>query len=201
MLLFLKVASSDLIKTAEPLDSAGQPWCVSLAASLETVDGVQRGMMLAPIRSEGRAVKPAATARHGITTREAARAGVSEIAALGLLIQMAMNPTHLIAWRVEFDRDVLIAVLARLGKDSRMLVRSGLELISVQEFSAPVCRLDGGIDGQFKLPTLDEAHEIILGDKRPTGPHSAWDDLCAMRKVFFALRDRGVIALEGVVAA
>lgn len=196
MLLFLKVASSDLLRAGEPLDAAGQPWAVSIAAELTTMDGKTLGHMLAPIRSEGRSIKPEATAKHGIATRDAARAGVSEIAALGFLIQLAMNPTHLVAWCPSFDRDVLIAVLSRLNKDSRMLMRSGLELVGVQQCAAPVCRLPGGTDGQFKSPTLDEAHEAILGTARAAGPHSAWDDLCAMRQVFFALRERGVMTLE-----
>lgn len=164
------------------------------------MDGQTRGMMLAPIRSDGRSIKPAASARHGITARDAARAGVSEIAALGFLIQLAMNPTHLVAWSVGFDRDVLVSVLAKLGKDPRMLVRSGLELIGVQDFAKAACKLPGGKDGQHRRPTLDEACSIILGESRATGPHSAWDDLTAMRRVFLALRDRGVIQLEGIAA-
>lgn len=200
MLLFLKVASSDLIRQGEALDAPSQPWAVSIAASLETMDGVQRGMMLAPIRSEGRGIKAAATAKHGINAREAARAGVSEIAALGFLVQLAMNPTHLVGWNIAFDRDVLIAVLARLGKDSRMLVRTGLELVGVQQIAAPVCRLPGGKDGQFKTPTLDEAHEAILGAELAPSPRTAWDDMIAMRSLFYALRSRGVLTLEGAAA-
>lgn len=196
MLLFLKVASSDLLNRDEPLGAAGQPWAVSIAAELTTMDGAMRGMMLAPIRSEGRRIKEAATGKHGITSRDAARAGVSEIAALGFLVQLAMNPTYLIAWNVAFDRDVLISVLSRLGKDSRMLVRTGLELIGVQDVATPACRIEGGPDGQFKAPTLDEACAALLGETRAPGPRSAWDDLCAMRRVFFALRERGVMALE-----
>lgn len=200
MLLFLKVASSDLIREGAPLDAPEQPWAVAIAAELVAMDGSTKGVMLAPIRSDGRGIKPAATARHGITARDAARAGVSEIAALGFLVQLAMNPTHLIAWRVAFDRDVLVSVLAKLGKDSKMLVRSGLELVDVQQCAAAACRLPGGEDGQFKSPTLDEASRIILGSPRAPGPHSAWDDLCAMRAVFFALRERGVMVLEGAAA-
>lgn len=199
MLLFLKVASSDLMQANEPPGSAAQPWAVAVAAELTTLDGTARGMMLAPIRSEGRSIKPGATAKHGITARDAARAGVSEISALGFVIQLAMNPTHLISWTMH-DRDVLVSVLAKLGKDSRMLVRSGLELIGVQDFAKAACKLPGGEDGQFRRPTLDEAHEHILGESRTPGPHSAWEDLTAMRRVFFALRDRGVMALEGLAA-
>lgn len=125
---------------------------------------------------------------------------MSEIAALGFLIQLAMNPTHLVSWSPTFDRDVLVSVLAKLGKDSRMLVRSGLELIGVQDFAKAACKLPGGDDGQHRRPTLAEACDIILGEKRADGPHSAWDDLTAMRRVFFALRDRGVMALEGLAA-
>lgn len=201
MLLFLKVASSDLIREGEPLDSPMQPWPVAIAAELTNMVGTVLGSMLAPIRSEGRAIKPAATAKHGISTRDAARAGVSEIAALGYLVQLAMNPTHLIAWRADFDRDVLVAALSRLKKDSRMLLRSGLELVSVQDKAAAACRLPGGPDGQFRMPTLDEACQIILGAAREVGPHDATDDLRVMRSVFFALRDRGLIALEGARAA
>lgn len=196
MLLFLKVASSDLIHEGEPLSSPAQPWAVSIAAELTTPEGVTKGMMLAPIRSDGRRIKEAATAKHGISAREAARAGVSEIAALGFLVQLAMNPTHLIAWNAEFDRSVLTAVLERLGKDSRMLMRAGLELVGVQQCAAAACKLPGGPDGQFKLPTLDEATQIIVGTTRTGGPHTAWDDMRDMRAVFFALRDRGVMALE-----
>lgn len=200
MLLFLKVASSDLMNPNEPAGSAAQPWAVSIAAELTTMDGITRGMMLAPIRSDGRPIKAAATAKHGITARDAARAGVSEIAALGFLIQLAMNPTHLIAWNVDFDRDVLVSVLAKLGKDSRMLVRSGLELIGVQDFAKAACKLPGGDDGQFRRPTLDEAIFALMGEKRPDAPHSAWNDLTAMRAIFFVLRDRGLIQLEGIAA-
>lgn len=194
MIVFLDSETSDLLKRDVSLGDPSQPWICALACQLDSMDGTPRDFFSTRIRSDGRSIRLGAQNVHGISSKEAGRNGVSEIAALGLLVGFAAQARYCVGYNVAFDRDVIVATLARLGKDDRMLVRPGLELVDVMLASAPVCRLPSGRDdGQFKWPSLDDCAEIILGEPRRSGPHSAWEDLQITRRVFYSLRERDVI--------
>jgi DNA polymerase III epsilon subunit-like protein len=191
MLLFMDTETSDLLKRNLALEDPSQPWCVELAADLSDMDGTTRDFFSVRVRADGRQVRPDAQAVHGITTREAARSGVSEIAALGMLVGLAAQARYLIGHAVEFDRDVIVATLRRLKRDDRMLVRAGIELVCTMKAAAPVCRIpsDRG-DGQFLWPSLDAACETVLGEPPRAGRHSAWQDCQRAKRLFLALRER-----------
>lgn len=194
MFLAIDVESSDLLKRTLPLDDAAQPWPVSLAAILCDDDGTEQDFFHTRIRSDGRMIRPGAQAVHGIGSSAAGRHGVSEVAALGMLVGFAAQATRLIGHAIEFDRDVIIATLRRLDKDDRMLVRPGLELVDTMKAAAPVCRIPSGRDdGQFKWPTLDEACATVLGEAPRTGPHNAYDDALRARRLYLALVARNVL--------
>lgn len=193
MLLLIDVESSDLLKRDVALSDASQPWPVSVAAELAENDGTTRDFFCTRVRADGRRVRPGAEAVHGISSRDAARSGVSEIAALGMLVGFAAQADFLIGFNVDFDRDVILATLARLKKDDRMLVRPGLELVDCMKAAAPICRIPSGHEsGAHKWPSLDEALAALGMPPRPT-PHNPWSDVQSTKAIYMNLRGRGAL--------
>lgn len=197
MLLIVDSETSDLLKPDLPLGDPGQPWVVSLAAQLCAMDGTVRDFFHVRIRADGRQVRPGAHAVHGISSREAARSGVSEVTAFGMLIGFAAQATYAVGHGIDgFDRRVVESGLISLGKDTAMWTRPGLQFIDTMLVAVPVCQIPSGRDdGQFKWPSLDEASEIILNEPRREGAHSAWDDCDRARRLFLALRERNCVEI------
>jgi DNA polymerase III epsilon subunit-like protein len=196
MVLTVDLESSDLLKRDLPLDSPDQPWIVSIAADLSTLDGISRDFFCTRVRSGGRKIKPEAEGVHGISSRAAGRSGVSEITALGMLCGFAAQATVLVGHNIEFDRDVIVSLLLRNGRDTGMLLRPGLTLACTMKAATPICRLphDPPWDsGQFRWPSLDEACEIILKEPARAGFHSAFDDVGRCKRLYLELRDMGVL--------
>lgn len=188
MFLAVDLESSDLLKRDLPLDDSSQPWIVSLAAVLCEDDGAERDFFYTRIRADGRTIKAGAQQVHGIGTRDAARSGVSEIAALGMLVGFASQATRLVAHNVEFGRDVIVSTLLRLKKDARMLTRPGLELCCTMRTAAPICKIPGaGQDGQHKWPSLQEAAKILLGVDVQSATHSAWEGCVTVKQLYLEL--------------
>lgn len=196
MLLFIDTETSDLIKKDLPLSDPSQPWCVSIAAELCDDDGTARDFISTRIRSEGRMIREGAKAVHGMSSTQAGRDGVSEAAALGVLIGLASQASKVIGHGVDFDRQVIEGVLTRRGKDARMWTRPGLTFVDTMLAATPVCRLPHdppSTSGQFKWPSLDAACEAILHELPRVGHHSAWDDCQRAKRLYFALRELRVL--------
>lgn len=197
MILVVDSETSDLLKADLPLGDAAQPWIVSLAAQLCTPEGLVRDFFHIRIRADGRQVRTGAQAVHGISTREAARHGVSEVTAFGMLIGFAAQASYAVGHGIDsFDRRVVESGLIRLGKDTRMWTRAGLQFIDTMLVAAPVCKIPSGRDdGQFKWPSLDEACQSILDEAPREGAHSAYDDCDRARRLFLALRERNCVEI------
>ncbi len=192
--MFIDTETSDLLKRDTPLSDPSQPWCVSIAADLCDNDGTSRDFLFTRIRSDGRMVKDGAKAVHGMSSTQASRDGVSEAAALGVLIGFAAQASKVVGHGIDFDRQVIEGLLLRRDKDTRIWVRPGLQFIDTMIAATPVCRLSSGrSDGQFKWPSLDEACVEILHEQPREGHHSAWDDCQRVRRRYFALLKMGVL--------
>lgn len=194
MLLVIDTETSDLLKRDVPLHDPSQPWCVAVAAQLCDGDGLALDFIHARIRSDGRQVRPGAERIHGISSRAAARSGISEVVALGVLCGFAAQAEYLIGHGVSFDRQIVESLLLRRGKDTKLWVRPGLSEICTMKTATALCRIPSGRDdNQFKWPSLDEACETILGEPRREGYHSAYDDCDRARRLFLALRERNCV--------
>lgn len=190
MLLFLDCETSGLLRRELPLEDPAQPWCVSIAAELCDGDGNALDFFSTRVRSEGRKVRDAASAIHGVTSRQADKAGVNEIVALGMLSGFAAQALYAVGHGVEFDRKVIEGVLLRKGKDPRLLTRPGLEWRDSMLAATPFCKIVPNPprdDGGHKWASLDEASEILLGEPRREGPHTGWDDIQRTKRLYFWL--------------
>jgi DNA polymerase III epsilon subunit-like protein len=189
--LFVDVESSDLVKPNRPLDDPSQPWAVSIAALL-VIGGAEADHFHVRIKAEGRQVRAGAEAVHGISSRDAAKRGVSETAALGMLCGLAAQSEIVVGHGIDFDRQVVEGCIRRLKKPATLWVRPGLEFVDTMKAATPFCRLKADReDGSFKWPSLDEACSILLGEAPREGVHSAWEDLGRTRRLFDWLAAHG----------
>lgn len=188
-ILFVDTESSDLVKWDLPPEDPAQPWPVSIAAEL-VVGGIASDFFHAHVKAEGRVVREDAAAVHGVSTRKAAKSGISEVVALGMLCGFASQARQVVGHGIDFDRKLIEGSLLRRGKESRLWTRPGLEFICTMKAATPFCRLERQ-DGSPKWPSLDEACEILLGEPRREGAHGAWDDMKRAQRLFFWLQERG----------
>lgn len=195
--LFVDTESSDLLKRHLPLSDPSQPWIVSMAGDLSDGDGVPQAFFFTQVRAaDGQKVRPGAEQVHGISSRDAAREGVPQIAALAMLCHLASQARYVVGYGLDFDRQLVESALLRSGKDTRLWTRPGLQFINCMLPATAICKLppkEPRDDGQFKWPSLAEAQQIILGEPPRTGIHNAWDDMQISKRVFMELRRRGVI--------
>lgn len=200
MILALDVASSGLIpKGAEP-GSAQHPWPVALGAILFDFDGHDRASFGSRIRADGRTVSAGAAAVHGISSREAGRTGVPEIIGLGVICAFAAEARIVTGFNVAFDRAILESALIRLGKDTRKLMRPGLQAVDLMAPATAACKLSSEhADGGYKFPRLGEALSIIRNE-RPRKGHDALSDARSAKRLFLTLKARGYLDLGEMAA-
>lgn len=172
------------------------PWPVQVGAVLFDMDGRDRAIFGTRIRSDGRSISKGAADVHGMSTRDAGRSGVPEIAALAIVCHFAAEASYITGYNAEFDRDILQSSLLRLGKDGRKLMRPGLQLVDLMKPSACLCKLPSERDdGQYKWPRLSDAMTIIRNERPRKRAHDALDDAKAAKRLFLSLVHRNVLEI------
>lgn len=186
-----------------PLESVEQPWIVSMAAELCDADGNHIAGLDTGIRApEGRKISSGATAVHGVSSARAARTGVSELAALGVLCgreSFVSQARYVIGHGISFDREIITSTMARLGREPSAWIRPGLTFLDTMVTATPFCRLPHDPpreDGSYKWPTLDDSCQILLGEPPRQGAHKPWDDIQRCKRLYFWLRDHRAFDLE-----
>ena len=198
-ILFCDVETSGLVDKRRPLEDASQPWVVSIGAELTDIEGDTIAHLATPIRAEGRKIRPEAAAVHGITNEMAGRGGVSETAALGVLMGMVDQIPYggmVVGFSLEFDRMAILGVLLRRNAERavKSWTRPGLIWTDIQEPATPFCRIPSDhVPDTYRWPSLDEAGTVLCGMAPRAGLHGAYDDATRCRRVFFELVRRGAV--------
>lgn len=192
--LLIDTETSDLLRDDLPLDDPSQPWIVVVAAELVTDDGAALDFISLRIKADGRSIRSGATQVHGISTRQASRSGVSEIAALAILCDLAAQADSMVGYGVGFDRKVVESALLRRKKDPRMWVRPGIQVVDLIPACAAICKIPSEHpSGGYKWPSLDQAAQAILGLNPRQGIHTAHEDLVRAKLIWMQLRYSGAL--------
>lgn len=201
ILMFLDTETSSLPTLALPVGDTGQPWAVAVAAELTDIDGNSLASFYSRIRADGRKIREDAQKIHGISSLAAARSGIPEVVALGVLVHFASQANYAIGHSVVFDKEVIEGLLIQRGKSKDLWSRPGLEWVCTMRAATPLCKIKPDKprdDGQYKWPTLDQACiALIVGAVARSGHHNAWDDMKRAQALYFELRRRGVYEISG----
>lgn len=201
MILAIDVLSSNTPPKGIEIGSEQFPWPVSLAAVLFELSGRNKAVFHTNVRGEGRSVSPGATAKHGITTKESGRCGLQEIIVLGAICGFASEASILTGYNVSFDRAVLESALIRLGKDTRKLMRPGLQIVDLMPVATPFCKLPSERpEGTYKWPRMDEAMATIRHEKPRQGHQDALELCLKAKRLFLSLHARGALDMERAAA-
>lgn len=200
MYLFLKIATSGLMRRELPLADPQQPWAVTIAVDHTDADGVTLGRLDLMIKADGRSIKPGALDVHGIPLRKSEQFGVKENAVLVLLSELAGYSQVAVSYAA-FDTKVIDSLLLRLetslNKMNGTFVgrwrRPGLAFLVLQD---PVAKQECALPqddkpDELRAPKLDEACELLLNEPLPTGRQSAFEALQKTKRLFFHLKAMG----------
>lgn len=200
--LFLDMETSGLIRRDLPLGEDQQPWAVKVAVDHTDGNGVSFNRIDVLVRAEGRKVKSGAEAVHGIDAATSERQGMAENLILAAVADLAGKARAVVSYG-DFDRMVVESLMIRLerklgkppGTYRARWIRPGLEFVNVMAPSAQqVCKIPSTSEwgaGEYKWPSLDEAAKAVLGETPDRPIHDAWADLTLVKRIFFALRERG----------
>jgi len=168
-------------------DSLKDKRIVQLAAILVEDNHIKACLNLI-IKPDGWTIDPKAEAVHGISMETAERYGVPIEAALWLFDCMSEQADVVICHNTGFDIPVINNEYRRLGrewviKESYCTMQASRDVVKIP----PTEKMIRAGFRQYKSPSLQEAHQYLLGCGFD-GAHSALEDVFACHRVFEALQ-------------
>src|SRR5688500_20024071 len=102
MIMLYDTETSDLPKKGFPIDDPSQPWVKQVGAMLVDMTGDRiYGRLQAIISAEGRKGRPGAENVHGITDRDSALYGVSELGVFSILTGWMRKVKYVVGFGIE----------------------------------------------------------------------------------------------------
>lgn len=190
--LFWDFETSGIPDWKEPSESPNQPHIVQCAAELGDLDTREvLESMDVIVKPDGWTISEEMTAIHGISHDYAMEVGIAERDAVDMLLAMRAKSVLRIAHNRTFDDRIVRIALKRYFDD----LAAGEGVLQPSDnwkagegyctcYSArALCALP-----KAKLPTLQEAHTILVGLPLE-GAHNAKNDVAGCRAVYFAILD------------
>lgn len=170
-------------------DSANWPRMVQLAWQLHDEQGNLIGNQDYIIKPEGYDIPFNASRIHGITTKLAQEEG-RDLAEVLHEFNAALAKAHFgVGQNVEFDYKIIGAEFFRKEIENNL---QELPKADTMIFGTDFCQLQGGKNGKFKSPKLEEIYEKLYGYKFEEA-HNAAADVNATAQCFFEMMRIGVI--------
>ena len=142
------------------------------------------------IQPEGFEIPIDAKMVHHISTKYATEHGKPLDEVLDIFLQSASKVTHFVGHNIDFDLCILDCEFLR--KKGENPLPNWRKVDTCTEKTAEFCQLPGGKGGKFKLPRLEEFHQILFGEKFGDA-HNAAADVEATARVFLELVRRGIL--------
>lgn len=178
------------------LTDPAQPHCVQLSARMLDINAgkaIQKINLIS--RPEGWHIPQACTDVHGITNEHAARVGISEKVVACTLAEMFRRCDAFVCHNAEFDFRIADVMFARAGLPDRMGHRRSIcTMVASKDIvrCPPTERMLRAGRRGFKSPKLIEAYVHFFGEGFE-GAHNADADSDATERLFWHLREKGVI--------
>ncbi|MDE2097262.1 MAG: DUF3820 family protein [Patescibacteria group bacterium] len=163
---------------AKPPEDPCQPKLVQLGAQLLGQELEVVGEMNFIIKPVGFEIPQEAANVHGITTQRALSFGSDEKSVLELFACWIEKAKTIVAHNITFDAIVI----------GNAFHRHGMKIVPPSPYctmkaATDLCKIPGFRTGEYKWPTLQEAHTILLGEGFD-GAHDAMADVRACARVY-----------------
>ena len=127
---------------------------------------------------------------HGISTEHATKYGLPLHEVLDTFLKSAEKAKYFVGHNIDFDLNIVGCEFLRDCGSNPLLAWPRVDTCT--EKTAEFCKLPGGKGGKFKLPKLNEFHEILFGSKFDSA-HNASADVQATARIFLELIRIGVL--------
>lgn len=160
------------------------PRLVELGALLFTDEGSCIEKLEHIVKPNGFEIPKAASDVHGITTERALTEGIPLKLVMPEFEDLQLHADRLVAHNIQYDW----LILRRAYMDVDSFIFSSIERFCTKEAYTPICRIPGFRRGEFKWPTLMEAHKFVFNEEF-SGAHGALADVYACARLYFKLKD------------
>ena len=152
------------------------PRLVQLAWQLHDDKGrlVENNNLL--VKPEGFVIPIDAKMVHGISTEHAMKYGLPLHEVLDIFLKSAEKAKYFVGHNIDFDLCVVGCEFLRDSNQNPLLAWPRVDTCT--EKTAEFCKLPGGKGGRFKLPKLNEIHEILFGSKFESAHNASADVQC-----------------------
>ncbi len=187
MILFIDTESSGLLRDGLPIDDDAQPHLLALSIKLVDDKGRRVHRWTTLVRPDGWSIEAEAEKVHGISERRAYRDGIPLLEAIRPLRVLAPMASIIIGHGLQhFDRRLIDVALYRLKAQGEWWASRGKDMVDTTEITKNICQLPGQF-GDYKFPTLAEAHDILIPAMAPyVSTHDAEADVDACERIYFA---------------
>jgi len=165
-------------------DSDNWPRCIQLAWQVHNDMGELVEVKNFIIKPEGFDIPFNATKIHGISTERAIKQGQDLSFVLEEFNKSLEQVDFVIGHNVNFDINIVGAEFHRIQTETKLMEMGKLD--SCSEKTATLCQIPGGRGGKFKLPKLQELHQILFNEEFAEA-HNASADVEATTRCFLEL--------------
>jgi len=196
-LFFYDFETTGLPDYKQPSEAAHQPHIVQAAAAV--IDSETRDVIASldfTVRPDGWTIPDEVAAIHGITTERALDTGVDEDLVVRAMHQLWLTAGLRVGHNESFDARIMRIGMKRFMKDDEIAdaFKAGPTECTAR-LSSPICQLPptenmkAKTSFKHKTPTLSEAYLFFKGVPLENA-HSAWADVEACWKIYWAIKDR-----------
>lgn len=172
------------------ITSSQQPKLVQIGALLEDDGGKMLAEVDLLVSPNGWVIPEGASNIHKITTDLAHSGGVSLANACFVFRDLVASADIVIAHNLEYDMNVMSHNLHIAEVPE--IPWAKLKQACTKLLTTPIVKALPFRNGQYKWPTLDQAHRHFFGTGVGTDAHNAMVDVQACRRVYHELRNMGV---------
>jgi len=178
-----------LVYNAPVTDVDNWPRMVQIAWELHSVDGKLVEAKNHIVRPEGFSIPFAAERVHGISTERALKEGRSLEMVLEDFAGVLEKAGLIVGHNIQFDLYIAGAEFVRKNISSKLW---DIKYFCTKEGSTDYCALEGGRNGRFKWPTLNELHNKLFKEDFQEA-HNASFDVSATSRCFFEMIRLGLV--------
>ena len=175
-------------------DSDNWPRMVQIAWQLHDENGELIENQDYIIKPEGYDIPFNATRIHGISTKMAQEQGRDLQEVLEEFTEVLKKTKVVAGHNIDFDYKIVGAELFRKGIENTLEKTPSADTM---ELGTGFCQLNGGKNGRYKSPKLEELYEKLYGKKFDEA-HNAAADVNATAQVFFEMMRIGIIPAENL---
>lgn len=191
-LLFFDTETTGKYQFHLPPNHPDQPNICQIAGVATDDNGKAFAEFNTLVQPNGWEISPEAQAIHKITLEDCQKFGLPIGVVLDIFEAFVEVADTVVAHNINFDQKMILSEIYRLNGTDYRDPFFGKTLFCTMLSATDICKIPSNYNSGYKWPKLSEAYRFFF-DVDFANQHSADADVKACRKVYFALKNEGVL--------